>query len=30
MDNEADTNAAVDTTSEAIIEINTNFTQVNN
>ena len=30
MDNEADTNAAVDTTSEAIIEIKTNFTQVNN
>lgn len=30
MDNEADTNAAVDTASEAIIEINTNFTQVNN
>ena len=30
MDNEADTNAAVDTSSEALIEINTNFTQVNN
>lgn len=30
MDNEADTNAAVDTSSEALIEINTNFTQVTN
>lgn len=30
MDNEADTNAAVDTSSEALIEINTNFTQVSN
>lgn len=30
MDNEADTNAAVNTSSEALIEINTNFTQVNN
>ena len=30
MDNEADTNAAVDISSEALIEINTNFTQVNN
>ena len=30
MDNEADTNAAVDTSSEALIKINTNFTQVNN
>ena len=29
MDNEADTNAAVDTSSEALIEINTRFTQVN-
>lgn len=30
MDNEADTNAAVDTSSEALIEINTNFTQITN
>lgn len=30
MDNEADTNAAVNTSSEALIEINTKFTQVNN
>lgn len=29
MDNEADTNAAVNTASEALIEINTRFTQVN-
>lgn len=29
MDNEADTNAAVNTASEALIEINTKFTQVN-
>ena len=30
MDNEADTNAAVNENSEALIEINTNFTQTNN